>query len=432
MIDNILQMNIKGHAMAQVFNAAGEVIQQQEKDNFIGIGGQRFFMNAATAALKAHLARSDVARFFNTYSTPDPFEKLKLTDNTASVATDAGVIPGTTIGYAIAQIYVGEDTQRGTPNTTESQITTDSVKLVFDFATNAANGTFQTIGFEKSIAAQRAGKIIAQHATSARALCVDDTGENIYFASYTDNKLVKYNFATQTITTVSTTSIGSPIGMAYYDNKVYYNVDNGTSKTVSVVDLATGAVSVFKTGATALGYGMACDGTYFYIHYYSTNCRFYKYDLAFNYIELKTIPPESVPFTIYNGLSIVNPGWFMFGCGDELNIADIFLPTPVVTYRRNLNCSSSYGQIVKGPDGIHYQGDGICFVPSLFESSGASGYADGSSPYITSGCGDLPGSYVTEAGDDKGLGSCVVLVAPVTKNNTQTMKITYTFTLAQA
>jgi len=57
----------------------------------------------------------------------------------------SGANPGKMIGWANKSTYQGTDTLRGTPNTAESYANNTKIHWVFDWPTNAGNGTFQSI-----------------------------------------------------------------------------------------------------------------------------------------------------------------------------------------------------------------------------------------------------------------------------------------------
>lgn len=78
-----------------------------------------------------------------------PFQYLLLTDYTQAENADQDFVQGNLIGWADKTTpYAGSDNSRGTINQTETKLDADGSGLlhfVFDFSTNAANGTFQTI-----------------------------------------------------------------------------------------------------------------------------------------------------------------------------------------------------------------------------------------------------------------------------------------------
>jgi len=84
-----------------------------------------------------------------------PFIYMILTDYNGPEAASNLAILGNIVGYAHkVNTYVGADSQKGTINLAETTLdaTGDgTLHFVFDFPTNAANGTFQTISWAPSV-----------------------------------------------------------------------------------------------------------------------------------------------------------------------------------------------------------------------------------------------------------------------------------------
>ena len=79
----------------------------------------------------------------------DIFKCVHLTDAThPEDPSNEWFLQGNEIGYALSDdVYVGSDVLRGSYNEVESFTTGKKVRMVFDFPTHAANGTFQSIYF---------------------------------------------------------------------------------------------------------------------------------------------------------------------------------------------------------------------------------------------------------------------------------------------
>jgi hypothetical protein len=76
------------------------------------------------------------------YSPHQAANAIVLTDsNLAESASTEWYMPGKTIGYALKSTYAGTDIWRGTVGTLDLLATSTSTKWVFDWPTNAANGT---------------------------------------------------------------------------------------------------------------------------------------------------------------------------------------------------------------------------------------------------------------------------------------------------
>lgn len=82
------------------------------------------------------------------YSPHQAANAIVLTDsNLAESASTEWYMPGKTIGYALKSTYAGTDIWRGTVGTLDLLATSTSTKWVFDWPTNAANGTIASVGW---------------------------------------------------------------------------------------------------------------------------------------------------------------------------------------------------------------------------------------------------------------------------------------------
>lgn len=82
------------------------------------------------------------------YSPHQATQALVLTDSGLSEdSTNEWQMPGNLLGYALKSTYAGSDIFRGTPNVTQLEATSASTKWVFDWPTNAGNGTIRSVGW---------------------------------------------------------------------------------------------------------------------------------------------------------------------------------------------------------------------------------------------------------------------------------------------
>lgn len=402
---------MEGNCKIQLFDSkSGKEVFNTEKDNFIGVLAKRFIFSAGLSALGYYISNNDESKFGN-FAAQNPFEKIVLTDNSTPVSLDAKVFPGNEISYADSEAYAGTDPLRGTINVNESYNDGEKLVLVFDFATDKANGTFQTVGFKYKGASPQAFEI-AKSSYSYKCCCKN--GDDIYFN--VGSSIYKYNVATKQKTLVNTGFYSSAKGIAYYNGSLYFPYDTGSDDYIYSYDLSTGTVT---TNIVKLvgddNYGICFDGAYFYVFYdYSSTYRIYRYDTSWVLQGYKATT-ESWEYS-----QIANPGWFMRPDGTELNISDLF-DNGIETTRKNYYVSSyGYQPVVEGGK-VYKNGIRYVFYPSIWESSDDVGLAEGGNM----GFRDI-------FGIDEGLwnlGTCILLDEPVTKNDTQTMKITYIFNI---
>jgi len=404
--EKISGINIKGQARIQLFEK-GKIIKDIQKENFIGAPGKRWLMACALGQLRSYI-EANVTRKKGFLSSNDMFNRLVLTDNVDEVLQTVKVIPGNVIGWADNEPYALGDIDRGTINVGESVFDPDALtlKLVFDFGTDKANGTFKTVGFRSYYATSDYNVKIYQELTAAgKGCCIN--GTDIYFNYSTS--LYKFNATTKQTVQLSNIQNGSVKGFAYYNNKIYYIYDTGTYDQVWAYDLTTDTNSQIVQLPDDDSYGILFDGANFYRTYSSGAYRLYKYDTDWAYISFSVLP---VGWT--HDISIVNPGWIMKPDGEELDMSDL------ITTRQNVILAATNSQVVKYGDN-YYKPNFAVFYPSVYESSTDTGFARGNN------CGPQTGFGAWQGYQN--MGSCIVLDTAVTKNDTQTMKVTYTFSI---
>ena len=400
---------MKGNCKVQLFdNISGKELLNTNQDNFIGVLGKRFIFSAGLSALGYYISNNDSSKIGN-FAAQNPFEKISLTDNSESVTTDAMVLPGNEIGYADSEEYAGTDPLRGTINVNESYNDGEKLVLVFDFATDKAIGTFQTVGFK-----YKGSKPQVHAIANSNYNCCCKNGDDIYFN--VSSSIYKYNVVSQEKSLVNTGFYSNAKGIAYYDGCLYFPYDTGTYDYIHKYDLSTGTVTeniVRLTGDD--NKSISFDGTYFYVFYrYSDTYRIYRYDTSWVSQGYKNTTGN------WEYFQIANTGWFMRPDGTELKISDLF-DNDIETIRKIYSISSYGGQPVIANGKVYKNGIDDAFYPSIWESSSDNGLADG---------GNM--GYRDVFGIDEGfwnLGTCIVLNEPISKNDTQTMKVTYTFNI---
>jgi len=141
----------------------------------------------------------------------------------------SGANPGKIIGWANKSTYIGSDPQRGTPNTAESYANNTKIHWVFDWPTNACNGTFQSIIW--------------------------------------GNQLVPYIGNISIISTgISTGTSSSGFGLAYANGYLYaISYDGKLYKLTTDGILSGSAISTgISTGTSSSGFGLTYANGYLY------------------------------------------------------------------------------------------------------------------------------------------------------------------------
>lgn len=357
-----------------------------------------------------------------------PFDTLALTtDSRPENPQSERIVMGDIIGYAFKNEYVGTDTKRGTINAAESYTDKGIAHFVFDFSTQAANGTFSSVVWYASLSSSSAGPQqyyqknyewyvalkgnngIANNSDCRGGLCFDGssfwTMESIGSGA---RKIVEVlvtpgtngKNATFTLGRVWDSHFFSYYDVAYdmtYDSDyIYYVANSGSYNTIYRVKKSDGTKSTITLSGFRNLYGIERVGAYFYVLGQSTTqvngqypLRWAKYDSSFNIIEAKNIFDTDV-----------------VACGMAYNQQknEVAVRTDIGLFIFDLQMNRLSYQIAQ-PNNPHlYPGiavkDGEYFLRNEYSF------------------------FMAELGS---LGARNLLPTPVTKTSTNTMKVTYDF-----
>lgn len=161
---------VRGVHTIELFDAlTGKLVERVESENFISKVMEELQRQAALFAfltdsidytsgssIQYYGPLYDLARYDVVFKNPDmswyirgdfPMNWLVLTDYDGPEDPENEIIMrGRIIGYADRySTYVGSDTKRGSLNTAESFVEPQHIHLVYDWPTHAANGTFQSV-----------------------------------------------------------------------------------------------------------------------------------------------------------------------------------------------------------------------------------------------------------------------------------------------
>lgn len=168
---------------------------------------------------------------------------------------------GNLIGWANKSTYSGSDTQRGSPNSSESYANNTRIHWVFDWPTHAANGTFQTIiwankldiqplGWQKNIGITSGGSYAAGLAYDGTYLYLLKSNAELYKLT-TDGSIIS-----QVTAAVGGTNLAC-------DGTYLYTLGGGKIyKLTTAGELVSEVSTALTKGGTE--YGITSDGTYIY------------------------------------------------------------------------------------------------------------------------------------------------------------------------
>ena len=188
-------------------------------------------------------------------------------------------------------------------------------------------------------------------------------GDTLYVAS--GGTLYSYDFLTQTLTLLGTLQSNRPKGIFYYNSKIYYTYDTGTTNALYYFDLSTLTNTQVDASLDTSDEGTWCatDGSYIYCGYLSSGTyRIYRFNFDGTLVDYKTLTTNT-KFGQYP--CTIDSGDFLCSDGTRLNISDLFV-SGIETYSGTANYVLDGFPLVKyGTD--YYKGADQSF-PSPYES----------------------------------------------------------------
>lgn len=137
----------EGKVTLQLINAKSHKLEQEiSTQNFAANQTIRYNDWLQRNVIKTGLSTIGVSD--TDYSPHQAANAIVLTDSLLSEsASTEWYMPGKTIGYGLKSTYAGTDIWRGTVGTTDLLANSTSTKWVFDWPTNAGNGTIASVGW---------------------------------------------------------------------------------------------------------------------------------------------------------------------------------------------------------------------------------------------------------------------------------------------
>lgn len=471
---------IEGHVTIELFDKrTGKLQHKQKSNNFIAQAGVRHLQWAQRAYYfkdQIHALTSGSGTLDEDYQPVDPYNSIVLTDSTENESPlTEWFMPGKLIGYSTKANYAGSDVYRGTPNPTQSEATNTYTKWVFDWPTNAANGTIGSVGWMHNVKLLDVGSGQFTFNSNASIEQVYQTGvpcinrlarasDSLYFGAstvsgnYTTIYVLDGNFAqTSTFsvgadfTTVQLAGIAWDsansklwvLGRSDFSTWKIASYDQSGTRidgphTVTTRDYhgltydGTGLWSITSSGATVTAYRIATNGSNmssfpFNVH---TNGSYTEY--------ARSIAYETSTQTLFIGTALYRSQYYppeepleFYGTSGSIRVFDLSgnqkgvpvdtglwkndvlytsnFPSNPFLYRNNLyGCYTSqvFDQDYQLDTDFDLKSWDTILVPQKLIYTNT-----------TNGC-------VMQIRRD-GMGSRTKLATPVTKDNTQTMKITY-------
>lgn len=473
--------DIKGHVTIELFNAkTGKLEQKTESDNFIAQAGVRHLQWAQ----RNFYFKDQIYTLNNTldqdYIPIDPYNSIVLSDSaTPEAPSTEWYMPGKLIGYSTKLTYVGSNNLRGSPNGVQSEATPTYTKWVFDWPTNAANGTISSIGWMSNVALTPSGTT-ALFASSASIIDTKTSGipfianiakgaNGVWFgAGGSSSNATTIYVLDSNFQQTSAFNISSQFSTSYTVNGIAWDSANSKLWVLGRNAATSFRIASYNSGGTLIDgpfavttrtvyYGLTYDGNDLYTLGVSTssttaganNAPLYK--ISTSGVDVANYSVQLGDFTGYSGDAHYERAYslaydnsrnqIIIGTGYAYTVGNTRAALVLnsngytgrfVYYDTSGNTAGVDASSVVWPMSINsfpnngarkpiysmYDNWQYLWTPDFeIDSNGEI--------LITQGLvNNTTNSYVSRVRLD-GLGSRTVLASPVTKNNTQTMKITY-------
>ncbi len=384
---------IKGIVTVELFDSSGKRVQKEVSKNTV------------TVHEYDHIAWQLKRDFYDGHPSSALAEPLYPLNNIfldfsyeSQVYDDMYKNVGLIVGWSGKNTYAGDDTQRGTINPVESSSTYNRVHWVFDWATNAGNGTFNTIIWgaynSGAYASLELNTFSGTSWFEPGGIACD--GENLWSAYSRGDG----NVGIRRININTRESVGMFVIPQSYWGSVTWCDGFLWSLTGSVrkINCLTGEVLATydppETGAS----GITCDGSYLWIS--TASGHFYKMDPNdFTIAGVITSPLQNSSDVTY--------------CGDYLWV---FIGSSPVIYKISPVSGQVFGMFSSGTTQPYTSSD----IQAITSDNDYIWVKD--SQYHSSGSRWIYYRKVYPV-----LGTISKMSNPVTKTNDKTMKVTYEF-----
>lgn len=417
LIETIPFIGVRGDVLIETRDAkTGKLAQRSEGHNLFTNYGLERFRKHCTVAIGAQCGKNT---YFNDSASDElccvtginsyGFGLLKylyLTDNTSAITADMAQIPGTLTGYASRRPYTGTDITRGSININECAFSRGKLKAVFDFATDRANGTHNSVFWADRLItefnAYNALEDSGIETSFARAYTQVAESSDGYFYGSVGTTLYKID-PTTLAEVASYTLPATPSAYAIFDvnDGIFVFTTSSGSTTLYVFTLSDSSHTTKTLPSPTSAYSGALINGYLYFPYSTT--KIYKFNISDGASEYK---------------SVTLPGAFVHRSGSQLYAHG---DTSGLIYTYDYATNTLAATLSATPE----SGNCICNTYSLanklwFSRTISSYYNGSATNYVY---------ILNKLNPSKPRANMItgrVLETPITKDNTQTMKVTYT------
>ncbi len=374
-------------------------------------------------------------------------DAITLTDSTLTPdSVNEWSMPGKLVGYATKATYAGTDVLRGTPNAAQLDAQPTYTKWVFDWPTNAGNGTINSVGwvanFFNSSATDGSGPCFFSGSTIEQNWSTPQTwkylaraNSNLSFGNLGTTVIYVLNSTFQQNTTFNVSSQFSAVrGIAWDSGNSFLWVigDNGAARRIAAYN-SSGVLQTGPYTTTTRSYNtLTYDGTKLWSTTQVSNENFTAWSISTS----DGSDVSNFNFATYNNTQ-TSPGNYL----GYNNVAGLcWDPATQRLWVKTTYTNVTYynaGNIAPGRAGAMYafdtSGNKVMVDVSLAAwnpSTAANVLLWGSSEYTDIDIVDSS-QFITGRGTTMyrfrltGLGTRYKLDSPVVKSNTQTLKVIY-------
>ncbi len=418
--DGVIGFKLHGHAKIETFDAiTGKKKAETEGHNFFTDYGLERFRRMSHLLIGGQFGVNYYSTEGSTFSTLEAtycniesslfgfMQYIFLTDNTAPLVPSDCKIPGNLTGYASRAAYTGTTLTRGNFNTTESFLLPGKLKVVFDFATDRGNGTHGSVFWSPF------SNLTTYDPTNAlNLLCTEKPFSMLYLVESGDGYLYGHNSASKyfyridaaSFTILDTFEMPVSLGESAWDvldgKAVYLE-----SSTLHVLDLASQVVTTISSAVTNYNHGGALLNGFLYSTSANSNSA---------YSNVLKIDITTGQYSEYKNCGV--PVYKMLRHGNSLYILSTY--GDIYSYDFESNTKVLLGNIgtkLRYVGSSHTIADFLCtYYVGCFGAGADARY--------------IPCS-LTVANANANMITAKVFDTSITKNDTQTMKVTYTISI---
>lgn len=424
---------VHGHGVVELHDALTGKLQQREPfDNFVSAIGLERLSWEVRNALHTGMPSGATVETAAVY----PFDQLVATDyDGAEAPTTEAVLKGRIVAFADKTVYAGSNNKRGTCTAAECVADATKAKWVFDWPTTSGNGTIESLcwvalpytSVEAPGTLMRYVWQLATPGTVANSIGygLDVQGGKILGVTHTSGGGQAYGHTwdldgTNPTAVSIATSTGHQPRYITADGTDFYWWDS-EGNDFAKAPLAGGAPTVLNATLAAPS-DLTSDGTNIFGLYAGEIRQLSK-------VNGSTLATIAIP--VWDGFTLSSQSGLAWDAGRSV----FWINFGTITYNAVAMATFTGWIIAMDASGVFHPEYGIFYSEKIIggATSDVTGLgfvgndANGEPKFVSKSNSGNPGNGYGYLAEPVGLGARTLLGAPVTKANTQTMKVTYQF-----